>query len=895
MFNMTKVTKIEEAIAWYRAQKINFIPLKIRDKRPIGPWTEYMDRKITDEEVEIFFKKSQHNIGIIMGEQSANLFVLDMDSLEIFDKYFPKKDGLVYVRTGRGAHVYFRAENALKTLKCFNDAGQEIMTLKGTGGYVVAPPSIHPNGKKYEFIQNGEIPILKGDVREDIKKRAALIGLNFGNAEKGEEIDIENILHGVAFGGQDNAIMMLSHYLRRQGAVFEEAFKIILKWNKRNSPIIPETELYEKVNYHYGLKDVYSFYYKTNPAQYIITNDLQLKLAAEVTPPMNIEEVYYVDEKGIQRIDNEKLLTFIDTRLAFLCVSDSLELLYYNNGIYVDEASRLDAFLETHLSTKATIKFKSEVRKHIKDRNLIERKELNEDKTFIPVENGLLNLGTRELESFSKERIYTSGLKVRYDPVAVAPGFLKVVSEILPAEEIPVIQEMFGYCLWRGHPAAKSFWLIGEGGNGKTVLTSVLAALLNGIDNVSHITLNEMNGQHRFAGYELYGKLANIIPEPSTTRALETPFLKAITGESIVSVEKKGVQKRVHFVNFAKVIIEANNVPRIADEKQALWDRIIAVDFPYVFRDRENEKPELTKMLTTPDSLSGVLNWALDGLGRLRANNWHFSNSIRQENIKITMEIQSNPIAAFKDNWLSFSRHAETPAITIYDAYNLFGILNGTEPLFKTVVSKALQEDTRITLHRVRREGSRPYVFQGCELSSKIICAYGWHDERPLKLGEFDELKDGEKVEVRTCSLGDYCLQYPEPVEEIQDVIGKKLVIFNTPGLVPLYKKQLKDGTIKHRGPDELVYEKEDGDAPKKSEVPLFLTPLSPLEEGLCERCGKRTFLTHKMTDEKGIEMLVCKRCSVEFEAEIGKRAPAVFGTTLDERRAKIKGEEAIK
>jgi hypothetical protein len=256
------------------------------------------------------------------------------------------------------------------------------------------------------------------------------------------------------------------------------------------------------------------------------------------------------------------------------------------------------------------------------------------------------------------------------------------------------------------------------------------------------------------------------------------------------------------------------------------------------------------------------------------------------------MQIQSNPIAAFKDNWLSFSRHAETPAVTIYDAYNLFGILNGTEPLFKTVVSKALQEDTRITLHRVRREGSRPYVFQGCELSSKIICAYGWHDGRPLKLGEFDELKDGEKVEVRTCSLCDYCLQYPEPVEEIQVVIGKKLVIFNTPGLVPLYKKQLKDGTIKHRGPDELIYEKEDGDAPNKSKAPLFLTPLSPLEEGLCERCGKRTFLTHKMTDEKGIEILVCKMCSVEFEAEIGKLAPAVFGTTLDERRAKIKGEE---
>jgi P4 family phage/plasmid primase-like protien len=315
-------------------------------------------------------------------------------------------------------------------------------------------------------------------------------------------------------------------------------------------------------------------------------------------------------------------------------------------------------------------------------------------------------------------------------------------------------------------------WLIGNGGNGKTVLTSVLAALLNGIENVSHVPLNEMGGMHRFAGYELYGKLANIIPEPPTTRALETPFLKAITGESPISVEKKGVQKRVHFTSFAKIIIEANSVPRIADEKRALWDRIIAIEFPYTFRGRENEQPEIVKTLITQDSLSGVLNWALDGLTRLRANNWRFTDSVRQENIKTSMQIQSNPIAAFKDSWLSFDRHAETLASTLYDAYNLFGVLNGTEPLFKAVISKELQEDNRIALHRVRREGGRPYVFQGCALSKKIVCCYGMYQNCPLIPGEFSDIDESAKVEVQTCSVEDYCVQYPEPTEEVQQVVS---------------------------------------------------------------------------------------------------------------------------
>jgi P4 family phage/plasmid primase-like protien len=609
------------------------------------------------------------------------------------------------------------------------------------------------------------------------------------------------------------------------------------------------------------------------------------------------KDIWTTNENGKIIIDLEKLTFFIEESDNYLCITDTQELLVYRDGIYIEEKNYLDRFLQDCLFSEATIRFKAEIRKQIKDRNPIERREINKDKTRILVKNGILNLDTHLLESFSKDRIYTSGLPVTYNPEVSAPEFLRFISEILPLEEEPVIQEMFGFCLWQAYPSAKSFWLIGEGGNGKSVLTSVLAALLNGVKNVSHVPLNEMSGTYRFAGYELYGKFANIIPEPSTTRALETPFLKAITGESPISVEKKGVQKRVHFVNFAKIIIEANNIPRIADEKQALWDRIIAIEFPYSFRGRENENPEILKTLITQDSLSGVLNWALIGLARLRANNWHFTGSVCQENMKTSMQIKSNPVAAFKDSWLSFSRRAETLAQAVYDAYNLFGVLNGAEPLFKAALSKELEEDNRIALHRVRRDRSRPYVFRGCELSSKIICAYGWYDDRPLKLGEFDELKEDTDVEIRTCSLGDYCLEYPEPVEEVQEIVGEKLIIFNTPGLSELYKRQLKAGTVKHLGPLEIIYENDKGpvsneNASNEKKIPLFIKPISPLVEATCERCRKQAFLGYELTDEESVKSLVCSQCNKEIEEEIGKLKPPVFNTTLEERRAKIKGEE---
>lgn len=56
-------------------------------------------------------------------------------------------------RTDRGFHVYFRAAD-LRTV----DLGDG--ELRGAGGYVVLPPSVHPSGTRYTWLVplNGEVP-----------------------------------------------------------------------------------------------------------------------------------------------------------------------------------------------------------------------------------------------------------------------------------------------------------------------------------------------------------------------------------------------------------------------------------------------------------------------------------------------------------------------------------------------------------------------------------------------------------------------------------------------------------------------------------------------------------------------------------------------------------------
>jgi P4 family phage/plasmid primase-like protien len=884
----------EEAIKWYRREGINFIPLQYKDKRPVSAWKEYQTRKITDEEVDIFFNNSEHNLGVVCGAISDNLFVLDFDTEEIFNKYFLAKKNLVYVKTSRGYHVYFKADKSIKPLKCFDAEGREILTLKSEGGYVVAPPSTHPSGAIYAFQNQGEIPRLKGDVREEAKKRALACGLNFGNAEVDSEIvDIALLLAGVPRGGQDNAIMHIAHYLRRQEASFEDALTIMQTWNKLCDPVIPESEIYEKLNNHYQLPEPYSFFYKTNPAKTCIMLDLSLEQVLIKSRKDAFESnLYDVDDKGKETINIDRLLEFLEEKQAFVSIGNSHNLFIYKNGVYVPNTGALDVILERLFGSEADIRFKLEINKHIGDRNAVERSVVDSDKTRLPVKNGLLNLDTNTLEPFTPEKIYTSGLDVTYDQKATASAFITTVKEILPGDDVLTMQELFGFCLWRDYPSAKSFWLIGDGGNGKTMLMNVLTNFLS-YQNVSQVMLSEMDGQHRFALYELFGKLANIIPEPTTTKRMEGALFKAATGNDTLVAEIKGRQTRFSFNSFAKQIIYANSLPQIADDKKGMWDRLLLISFPVCFRGMTTENTDLANQLSTPESLSGILNWSLQGLSRLRKNNWHFTSTSMQQMKKTAMRISSNPVAAFKESWLSLSRNAEIPGQFLYDAYELFLSIHGV-PDSRGLFSE-LEKDGRITVSRVRTEGRRMKILKGCELSKEVIACYGIYRDRPLRSGEIEDIEDPAKeVEVRTCGVGDYLLQYCEPSEEVEQLIGNKSIIFNCSDLISLYIAQAKRGAILHQSPQ--THNKEPTKAPNSTKPSaLFIHAVSPFEEGLCERCGKHNFLGHEMTDEEGAKSLICGVCAEELNVELNIKQAPVFGTTLEQRRIALKKSDEMK
>jgi putative DNA primase/helicase len=157
--------------------------------RPKRTWEPYQSRLPTEEEVVLWWQMCPDaNVGLVTGVVSR-IIVLDLDGSEELTEDRTTPISL----TGNGKHIFYRHPG--ERVRGFVRPG---MDLKGDGGYVVAPPSIHPSGRRYEwqtdpFIEPANPPdwlmemILPREV-EPVTPR--WVGNAYGQAALHNELDI---------------------------------------------------------------------------------------------------------------------------------------------------------------------------------------------------------------------------------------------------------------------------------------------------------------------------------------------------------------------------------------------------------------------------------------------------------------------------------------------------------------------------------------------------------------------------------------------------------------------------------------------------------------------------------------------------------------------------------
>lgn len=163
-----------DAVKTYHSYGWQPVAAPLKGKSPRGQWKRFQKERATERDLEEGFARPA-NVFLITGAISR-LVVLDCDN-EAAVKYWDAKlggilDETTAVKTGRegtGFHFYFRLPEGkvVKNSTVDGDEGEPSWSIRGEGGGVIAPPSIHSSGTRYEwtrgpqFIQEAPRAILE--------------------------------------------------------------------------------------------------------------------------------------------------------------------------------------------------------------------------------------------------------------------------------------------------------------------------------------------------------------------------------------------------------------------------------------------------------------------------------------------------------------------------------------------------------------------------------------------------------------------------------------------------------------------------------------------------------------------------------------------------------------
>jgi hypothetical protein len=230
-------------------------------KRPLIKWTPYQHRRPTEKEVRYWWSRlPQAGVGIVTGKVSG-IVVVDFDSEEAIR--FANEKGLldtVVVKTGRGLHAYYRYPENQQVGNSVNIMGMKI-DIRGDNGYVIAPPTVHPNGQRYQFLQGkaiGEIPL----------RELPEIFLTAGSNGNGAKLTpLKDLYKGVGEGERNNSLARLVGSWLNDGLSYEECLRMALLWNSQNVPPMEESEVERTV------KSVFKTHKKYNKQQGLIWHE----------------------------------------------------------------------------------------------------------------------------------------------------------------------------------------------------------------------------------------------------------------------------------------------------------------------------------------------------------------------------------------------------------------------------------------------------------------------------------------------------------------------------------------------------------------------------------------------------------------------------------------------
>lgn len=317
---------------------------------------------------------------------------------------------------------------------------------------------------------------------------------------------------------------------------------------------------------------------------------------------------------------------------------------------------------------------------------LIRRELFDMNKELLNFPNGMFNVETKQMLPHSRDYFSSIQMAYPYDEKATCPHWNSFIEDITAGDQNRhnLLQEMFGYCLTKDVRYQKCFCLIGNGANGKSVLLTILEAMV-GEANTSHIEIAFL--QSDFQRIKLFNSLVNICNDMKTDVSGTESFFKAIVAGDPINGCYKG-ENFVDFRPFCKMVFSANRMLTAKEVDYSFLRRFCFVEFPIKFVDEPtgaaNEmKKDPTVVQDLLKELPGIFNWAISGLHCLREQG-KFTETADQTQMTRELVTMANPLLSFVEDVIGNGAPHWAGTVNkneVYEKYNEWCRMTNTIPM----------------------------------------------------------------------------------------------------------------------------------------------------------------------------------------------------------------------
>lgn len=365
----------------------------------------------------------------------------------------------------------------------------------------------------------------------------------------------------------------------------------------------------------------------------------------------------------------------------------------------------------------------------------VSESDFDTDRWLLNLENGTLDLRTRELRPHDPDDLITKLAPVVYDPSAECPRWESFVSEIMEpgdGEELgnglgkeqaqeqksKFLQRYLGYCL-SGDTREESFLVMygPTSRNGKSVCVEVIRSVLGDYSRTAQAETLMVSGRKDGRGpsedvARLAGARMVSVAELPQGGKMDASVVKQLTGRDSVTARFLG-QNSFEYVPQFKLLLHTNHLPQCSDLSVFDSGRVLVLPFSRHFEEWEQDKG-LKDEFRKPENLSAVLNWLLQGLADYRDNGLNPPAAVRAAVASYRKD--SDKIARFVEDALSECTEAEVRTSLVYDAYKVWCRCNGHMVESYQTFSRGL-ERAGLSTKKKRPKGS-------CEGPTNLLLGY---------------------------------------------------------------------------------------------------------------------------------------------------------------------------